>query len=200
MNIFSFLYTAGKAQKSLAFLGYVHTLISYAYEAHINNEGVSIMDEAEADVTNKIMFRIKEHFEHNGWTYENLDRMAPQAMREAYNENHVIIDKYFKEEKVYIPSYLALLMLLKVQAWKIIPNDIDISEPLTYYAQKLPAFGGERKRYAHCVRDLCEFHNINKNERSKKKKPKNKEQMEFDKLNRKIISKMDKRIKIEVHK
>lgn len=167
MNIFSFMITAGKAQRSLAYLGYVHTLLAYAYEAHIKNEGTSIMDQDEADVTNNIMLKIKEHFEKSGWTYENLNRMAPQPMRNAYNQNHVIVDKYFKEDNVYIPSYLALLMLLKVKEWKVIPNDIDISEPLTYYAKTLPAFGGERKKYALCVKDLCKIHNINQDNRGK---------------------------------
>lgn len=166
MNIFSFLVTAGKAQRSLAYLAYIHTLIDHAYEAHISNEGVHVLDKEEADITNSIMIKIKEHFEKNGWTYENLDRMAPQPMREAYNQNHIIIDKYFKEKNVYIPSYLALLMIFKIKSWKAVQEDI--TEPLVYFANKIPPFKGERRLYAQCVKELCIAHNINQDERGKK--------------------------------
>lgn len=179
MNIFSFMVTAGKAQRSLAYLAYIHTLIDYAYEAHINNEGVHVLDHGEAETTNSIMIKIKEQFEKNGWTYENLARIAPQPMREAYNENHVIIDKYFKEKNVYIPSYLALLMIFKVKEWKIIQEDI--SDPLTYFANKLPAFKGERRLYTQCVKELLIAHNINQDDRGKKAKVKHKDLIEIKK-------------------
>ena len=136
-----------KQIKNIVYLSYIHTLLEYAYDCHVQKLGEDVLEGKQIDFTNKLMLDIKEHFEKMGWTHDNLDKIATPIMRKYYNYIHPIIRKEFKAGiDQYIPSFLALVMLHRVRHWKgIVPEQT--TEALTYFVNKLKTRREERAKY-----------------------------------------------------
>lgn len=152
IDLFSIL-KFGKQVRNIAYLGYIHTLLTLAEEAELTKAGTPVVIANEESINNDL-HKLKDLFNTNGWTYEVLDERAPPALRKVYNSFGQLVHKYFKaNEDMYIPSYLALLLLVKIKHWKV--TDIDVGAMALEFTKTMPGWNNQEKtRYAKLASDI----------------------------------------------
>ncbi len=159
LNIFNYMPVAGKLQHQIAYLAYAHTLLTYAHQSYLDENGVHILKDEQEQLATDIMLKTMEILEEGGWTYEHLTRVSTHEIRQAYNKNHIEVVKFFPTGSQYIPGYIALLMLLQVKKLKILePIDSYVSDVLDYLFKAVPK--EDRTKYAQCVKALKQIHRI----------------------------------------
>lgn len=138
--------------KNIAYLSYVHLLLDYAYQAHIESNGTHILSGDNKEVVDSLMLNLMAYLHSNGWTYDNLAKNANQPLRNYYNMIDPCVEKHFKKGGSYIPSFLALVMLHRVRHWKLdIPN---LSTYLQYFVDKLKEDKQDRSKYYLATQEI----------------------------------------------